>query len=78
MVEKKCYVCGIVKPHYAKGKCFNCYWRLNSRKYYWSNPKYREKKKQRMREYSQRLRILSGQTNTLSFGIYLRKKLGVL
>ena len=78
MVEKLCCVCNEIKTHYAKGMCFNCYWRLHSKEYYWKNPVYRERKKQMMREYNQRSRIQNGQTNTLSFGIYLRKKLGVI
>jgi len=74
MVEKTCICCGFLKPHHAKGKCVACY----NRDHYWANSNTRELKKECMREYNQNYAIMHGLTNTFSYGVYLRKQLGVM
>ena len=56
MVEKVCVVCGSLSPHQGNGLCHTCY----QREIYNSNLKYREQKKQRMREYQEDKSIKSG------------------
>lgn len=60
MVEKQCRVCGLVKRHYAKGLCSNCYAReyikrpevKDRRREYRSRPEVKAKLKEYAKNYA--------------------------
>jgi len=72
MEEKKINICILCSDkHHARGYCKKCYVRLIN----YTNPKYRIRKLQRMREYMFEKRLKENITHSFSYGLYLRKLL---